>query len=148
MKVRWAAVCMAISLGLVVSGCSTPVATTHPLSARSTVTSYYAAVNAHRWTKASSLLSTSQRRESSAYPDSDRRNTVSVTGVRVKVRPAPPATRGDFPGSTHLQVALVTFDAVYRKVYGSASGPQVRFVYVGRQGAAGPWRILGIDTGP
>jgi hypothetical protein len=70
-----------------------------------------------------------------------------VTRVRVRVTPAPFA-RGDYPGFTNIQQALVTFDATYKKVYGATSGPQTRFVYIGRQGAAGPWRILGIGTGP
>ncbi len=70
-----------------------------------------------------------------------------MTRVRVRVTPAPFA-RGDYPGFTNIQQALVTFDATYKKVYGATSGPQTRFVYIGRQGAAGPWRILGIGTGP
>ena len=70
-----------------------------------------------------------------------------MTNVRVRVVPAPFA-RGNYPGFTSIQQAVVTFDATYAKVYGSADGHQTRFVYVGRQGAAGPWRILGIGTGP
>lgn len=54
----------------------------------------------------------------------------------------------DSPGFTNIQQALVIFDATYKKVYGSTDGPQTRFVYVGCQGATGPWRILEIGTGP
>jgi hypothetical protein len=145
--VKLPAMCIALSLGLVVSGCSAPTSTTQQPSARSTVSSYFAAVNAHQWTEADALLSPSVQRTYSTAPDSDRSNTLSVTRVHVRVSSAPFA-RGDYPGFTNIQQALVTFNATYKKVYGSTDGPQTRFVYVGRQGAAGPWRILGIGTGP
>jgi hypothetical protein len=145
--VKLPAMCIAFSLGLVVSGCSAPTPPMQQPSARSTVSSYFAAVNAHQWTEVDALLSPSLQRTYSTTPDSDRSNTLSVTGVHVRVGPAPFA-RADYPGFTNIQQAIVTFDATYKKVYGSTDGPQTRFVYVGRQGAAGPWRILGIGTGP
>jgi Domain of unknown function (DUF4829) len=111
------------------------------------VSSYFRDVNAHEWTQASALLSTSVERAYSTSPDSDRANTLSVTGLRVRVSSAP-FERGNYPGFTDIQQALVSFDATYRVVYGSTNGTQTRFVYVGRHGAAGPWRILGIGTGP
>src|SRR5664280_217875 len=117
------------------------------ISAPSTVSSYFAAVNAHQWTEANALLAPSIRVMYSTALDSDQSNTLSVTRVHVRVYPAPVARR-DYPGFSNIQQALVTFDATYKKVYGSTDGPQTRFVYVGRQGAAGPWRILGIGTGP
>ena len=137
------AACVAFSLGLVVSGCSASTSTTQQPTALSTVSSYFAAVNAHKWMEADALLAPSiQRTYSTAVY-----NTLSVTRVHVRVSPAPFA-REDYPGFVSVQQALVTFDATYKKVYGSTDGPQTRFVYVGRQGAAGPWRILGIGTGP
>jgi len=145
--VKLPAMCIALSLGLVVTGCSAPTPTTQQPSARSTVSSYFAEVNAHQWAEANALLSPSVQRTYSTAPNSDRSNTLSVTRVQVRVSPAPFA-RGDYPGFTNIQQALVTFDATYKKVYGSTDGPQTRFVYVGRQGTAGPWRILGIGTGP
>ncbi|MBF6614727.1 MAG: DUF4829 domain-containing protein [Chloroflexi bacterium] len=147
MIVKLPATCIALSLGLVVSGCSAQTPTTQQPSARSTVSSYFAAVNAHQWTEADALLSPSVQRTYSTAPDSDRSNTLSVTSMHLRVSPAPFA-RGDYPGFTNIQQALVTFDATYKKVYGSTDGSQTRFVYIGRQGAAGPWRILGIRTGP
>jgi Domain of unknown function (DUF4829) len=141
-----AATCVVLSF-LILGGCSASASTAQPPTAESTVSTYLAAVNAHHWTEADVLLSPSVQRTYSTAPDSDRSNTLSVTGVHVKVSPAPFA-RGDYPGFTNIQQALVTFDATYKKVYGSTDGPQTRFVYVGRQGAAGPWRILGIGTGP
>jgi len=143
--VKLSAVCIALSLGLVLNGCSAP--TMQQISAPSTVSSYFAAVNAHQWTEANALLAPSIRVMYSTALDSDQSNTLSVTRVHVRVYPAPVARR-DYPGFSNIQQALVTFDATYKKVYGSTDGPQTRFVYVGRQGAAGPWRILGIGTGP
>jgi hypothetical protein len=145
--VKLSSMCIALSLSLAFSGCSAPTPTTQRPSAGSTVSSYFAAVDAHQWTEANALLSPSIQRTYSTAPDSDRANTLSVKSVHVRVSPAPFA-RGDYPGFTNIQQALVTFDATYKKVYGSTDGPQTRFVYVGRQGAAGPWRILGIGTGP
>jgi len=144
--VKLSAVCVALSLGLA-AGCSAPPPTAQQSSARSTVSSYFAAVDAHQWPVANALLSASVQRSTATAPDSDSKNTLSVTGVQVRVLPAP-FERGVFPGFTDIQQALVTFDATYKKVYGATDGPQTRFVYVGRQGASGPWRILGIGTGP
>jgi len=92
-------------------------------------------------------LSPAVQRMYSTALGSDRSNTLTVTKVHVRVSSAPFAI-GDYPGFANIQQALVTFDAAYKKVYGSTDGPQTRFVYVGRQGASGPWRILGIGTGP
>jgi hypothetical protein len=117
------------------------------LTSESTVRAYFAAVDTHRWRQAEALLSPSLKRTFFAAPDSDRNNTLRVTDVSVKVRPAP-FERGAYPGYTSIQQALATFDATYKKVYEATSGPQTRFVYVGRVGASGPWRILGIGTGP
>ena len=93
------------------------------------------------------LLSPSQKRTFFAAPDSDRNNTLRVTNVRVKVFPAS-FERKAYPGFTSIKQALVTFDATYKKVYGTTDGPQTRFVYVGSRGAFGAWRILGIGSGP
>ena len=136
---------ISLSVGLLVAGCSTPTST-QTRSAESTVTSYFQDVNAHQWAPADALLSPSVQRSYSTAPDSDRANTLSVTRLHVRVSPASFAR--DYPGYMDIRQALVTFDATYRKVYGSVDGPQTRFVYVGRQGAAGPWTILDIGTGP
>ena len=141
------AIGITLLLGLVEGGCSAPTATTQQPSPQSTVSSYFTEVNAHRWAEANALLSPSAQRTYSTAPDSDRSNTLTVTKVHIRVIPAPFA-RGDYPGFTNIQQALVTFNATYKRVYGSIDGPQTRFVYVGRKGAAGPWRILGIGTGP
>jgi hypothetical protein len=138
---------VALLLGLLVSGCSGPAPSADASTARSTVSAYFAAVDGHRWTASTALLSPSLRRTYGSGPDSDRRNTLSVTDVHVTVRPAPFA-RGDYPGFTDVHQAFVTYDATYRVVYGSTDGPQARFVHVGRQGADGPWRIVEIGTGP
>jgi Domain of unknown function (DUF4829) len=141
------ALCISLLLGLAFSGCSASSPASDQPTAQSTVSSYFAAVGAHRWTQADSLMSPSLRRTYSTSIDSDRTNTLSVTSVHVKVSPAPFA-RKDYAGFTDIRQAFVMFDATYKKVYGSTDGPQVRFVYVGRRGTAGPWRILGIGTGP
>ena len=147
MRGKLTATCVATTLGLTVGGCSAPAASAPQPSAKSTVTSYFAAVGAHRWTQADALLSPSLEKKQSTAPDGDQENTLALTAVRLNINPAPFA-QGEYPGFSDIQQALVTFDARYKKVYGSTSGPQARFVYVGRQGAAGPWRILGIGTGP
>jgi hypothetical protein len=135
------------SIGLVLGGCSAAASTFQPPTADSTVRTYLGAVNAHRWKQAAVLLSPSEQKVFAEAPDSDRNNTISVTDVTVKIYPAP-FERAEYPGFTSIKQALVTFDATYKKVYGAASGPQTRFVYVGCVGASGPWRILGIGTGP
>jgi hypothetical protein len=143
---RRAVVLGVLALGVAMSACA-GTTTSHQPSARSRVASYFAALDAHRWTDAEALVSPAVRRTDSTAPDSDRSNTLTVTRVRVRVAPAP-FERGDYPGYTDIQQALVTFDATYRRVYGSVDGPQERFVYVGRRGAGAPWLILGIGTGP
>ena len=147
MKGKLTTVCIAALLGLILEGCSAPGASAPQPSAKSTVSSYFAAVGAHQWTQANAFLSPSLEKAHLAAPDSDQKNTLALTDVHLNVSPAPFA-RGEYPGFSDIQQAMVTFDASYRKVYGSTNGPQTRFVYVGRQGAGGPWRILGIGTGP
>ena len=144
---RLAAVCVALSLGLTMGACSAPAAGTPQISAEATVQAYFAAVGAHRWAEATGLLTPSLAKAQLASPDSDRKNTLTLTAVHVEVRSAP-FERGAYPGFSDIRQSLVTYAATYREVYGSTDGPQVRFVYVGRQGAAGPWRILEIGTGP
>jgi hypothetical protein len=111
------------------------------------VRAYLGAVNAHSWKQAVDLLSPSEQRAFFAAPDSDRNNTITVTDVNVRIYPAP-FERAAYPGFTSIKQALVTFDATYKKVYGATDGPQTRFIYLGCVGASGPWRILGIGTGP
>jgi len=138
---------LVLSIGLILGGCSAAASAVQPLTADSTVRTYLGAVNAHRWKLALVLLSPSEQKAFIEAPDSDRNNTMSVTDVNVKVYPAP-FERTAYPGFTSIKRALVTFDATYKKVYGATNGPQTRFVYVGCVGASGPWRILGIGTGP
>jgi Domain of unknown function (DUF4829) len=147
MTVARTLLCVGLSLGaLILGGCSTSVPTATP-SAESTVKAYFAAVNTHRWSQAMELLSSSQKRSFVTTPDSDRNNTLAVSNIKVKVFPAP-FERKAYPGFTSIEQALVTFDANYKKVYGASDGPQTRFVYVGERDPSGPWRILGIGTGP
>ncbi len=136
-----------ISIGLLLGGCSAAASAVQPLSAEATVKAYLGAVNSHSWKHARNLLSPSEQKVFVTAPDSDRNNTISVTHVDVKVYPAP-FERAAYPGFTSIKQALVTFDATYKKVYGATDGRQTRFVYVGCVGASGPWRILGIGTGP
>jgi hypothetical protein len=138
------AIWIALSSGLILGGCSASV--TQQLTAQSTVSTYLAAVNAHQWNRAEALLSPPQRVTFSG-PYGERNNTLTVTNVSVKVFPAP-FERNTYPGYTSIRQAMATFDATYRHVYGASNGPQTRFVYVGCVGASGPWRILGIGTGP
>lgn len=138
---------LTLSIGLILSGCASTDSTVQPLTADSTVRTYFGAVNAHRWKQAEVLLSPSEQKAFVKEPDSDRNNTISVTNVTVRVYPAP-FERTAYPGFTSIKQALVAFDATYKKVYGATNGPQTRFVYVGCVGASGPWRILGIGTGP
>jgi hypothetical protein len=147
MTVARTLLCVGLSLGVfLLGGCSTSVPTATP-SAESTVRTYFAAVNAHRWSQAMELLSSSQRRSFVTAPDSDRNNTLAVSNVKVKVFPAP-FERKVYPGFTSIKQALVTFVAEYKKVYGASDGPQTRFVYVGERDASGLWEILGTGTGP
>ncbi len=139
--------CLVLSIGLILGGCSAAASTVQPRTADSTVRTYLSAVNTHRWKQAVVLLSPSEQKVFVADPDSDRNNTISVTDVNVKVFPAP-FERSAYPGFTNIKQALVTFDATYKKVYGSTNGPQTRFIYVGCVGVSGPWRILAIGTGP
>jgi hypothetical protein len=145
MRIRKAAIWVALPFGLILGGCS--ASTTQLLTAGSTVKTYLAAVNTQQWKQAMALLSPSQQQTFMSAPDSDRNNTLSVTHVSVRVFPAP-FERSSYPGYTSIKQALVTFDATYKKVYGASNGPQVRFVYVGSRGASRPWRILVIGTGP
>jgi Domain of unknown function (DUF4829) len=111
------------------------------------VRTYFDAVNAHHWKQAMALLSPSQKKTFVTAPDSDRNNTLSVTNVKVRVFPAL-FERKAYPGFTSIKQALVTFDATYKKAYGTANGPQTRFLYVGSRAASDAWMILDIGTGP
>ncbi len=137
----------ALSIGLILGGCSAAASAVQPMTAESTVKTYLDAVNAHRWKQAVALLSPSEQKSFVDAPDSDRNNTISVTDVNAKVYPAP-FERDRYPGFTSITQALVTFNATYKKVYGATDGPQTRFIYVGCVGKSGPWRILAIGTGP
>jgi len=113
--VKLAVLLTAPSVGLAASGCSAATPAGPQASARSTVSSYSAAVTAHHWTEATALLSPSVRRTQSTAAGNDRSNTVSVTNVHLTVYPAPSA-RGDHPGPTDVQQALVTYGATCGRV--------------------------------
>src|SRR5450432_4747260 len=104
---------LALSIGLILGGCSAAASTVQPLTADSTVRTYLGAVNAHQWKQAVVLLSPSEQKAFVKAPDSDRNNTLSVTDVSVKVYPAP-FERTAYPGFTRIEQAFVTFDATYK----------------------------------
>jgi hypothetical protein len=96
--------CVGLSLGVFLGGCSTSVPTASP-SAESTVRTYFAAVNTHRWNQAMKLLSSPQQRSFVTAPDSDRNNTLGVSNVKVKMFPAS-FERKAYPGYTTIKQAL------------------------------------------
>ena len=103
--------CMLLSIVLLLDGCSSSGPVARPESPRAAVAAYFAAVGTHHWGRADTLLSPAMQRVAATAPDSDRANTVSVTDVNVQVLPAPFA-RGDYPGYSDIEQALVTFDAI------------------------------------
>jgi hypothetical protein len=135
----------ALALALILVGCSTPAP--QSLSARATVQTYYGAVNAHNWKQAKALLSPAQQMAFTDGIDSDRNNTLTVTNLKITVYPAP-FEQNAYPGYSNIQQAGASFDATYKKVMTSPNGPQFQFLYVGRMGPSGPWRILSIGSGP
>lgn len=79
--------------------------------------------------------------------NSDRNNTLTVTNLKITVYPGP-FEQNAYPGYSNIQQAGASFDATYKKVMTSPNGPQFQFLYVGRIGPSGPWRILSIGSGP
>jgi hypothetical protein len=130
---------------LILSGCSTP--TPQPLSAKATIQSYYSAVNAHDWKQAEALLSSAQQRAFTEGIDSDRNNTLTVTNLSISVYPSE-SEQNPYPGYSNVEQATASFRATYKKVITSPNGPQFQFLYVGRIGSSGPWRILSFGSGP
>ena len=137
----------ALAFALILVGCSTP-ASPEPLSAKATVQTYYWTVNAHNWKQAKALLSPAQQLAFTDGIDSDRNNTLTVTNLTIMVYSPAPFDQNAYPGYSNVQQATASFDATYKKVITSPNGPQFQFVYVGRIGPSGPWRILSFGSGP
>lgn len=76
---------------------------------------------------------------------------VSISKVKTRAHSFPGAFSGNDASQANgygdVWQIFVTYDAVFKQTVTSHSGPQARFVYVGRKDH-GPWTILEIGTGP
>jgi len=121
-------------------------------SAEDTVTGYLRAVDAHDAATARSYLAPECRRDFDGEGGSFEDWVADVVSVRL--RSMPPAVtqtglEGQFPAYRDLVEFGVTYDAVFRTPTASeTSGPQSRFVVVGRDRARGVPLILEIGSGP
>ncbi|QQE81481.1 DUF4829 domain-containing protein [Alicyclobacillus sp. SO9] len=58
-------------------------------------------------------------------------------------------TQNPFKQSVQYEVQVdVNYNAKYRKVITEGSGPQTRFIYLGRNKENDAWKIISIGTGP
>ena len=133
---------------------STPEATVSSATAsfptpKATVIAFYNALSRHDRAGALAVLTPQLAAEyAAAGSDGDLTNIIRLDHLR-DVHSAPGVGGSDFPpGYVDITQVVATYDVVYRHVVAAASGTQIRFVYVGRLGAQGPWRILEIGTGP
>ena len=119
-----------------------------PSTAAGTVVAYYQRLSHHDAAGAAALLEPGLRSQMLAGGGSELTNIKSLTNIR-DVKSAPASFPPEAPrGYVDITQVFVTYDVVYRQVEASSNGANSRFVYVGRDGAGGPWRILEIGTGP
>ena len=127
------------------------MASPHDATPEATVRAYYTDLVAHDWNGAAALMQPSERGTVFNYPDSPAVNLVSISKVKTTAHYFPSALSGSDAGQANgygdIWQVFVTYDAVFKRTVTSSSGPQARFVYVGRKDD-GPWTILEIGTGP
>ncbi len=116
-----------------------------PATPRSTVATYFGAMADHRTGAAERLLAPPAQRQGAE----DLQNTAALWDLRLhRVERFSHQGLPGAAGYRDLTQVIVSYDARYRRVEGSTDGSQGRFVWVGRWHGSGPWRILGVGTGP
>jgi len=130
------------------AGCSATQSTGSVRTPQATARAYYEAVGSHRWNDAAALLAPTQLQTFTHDPGSDRNNTLSLSKIDVLMAHRAPFDDARYPGYIDVWQVLANYDAVYRKVFGTASGPQTQFVELGHATGSSSWRILSFGSGP
>lgn len=117
------------------------------LDAKQVALRYFTAVANRDWGVAHGCLDPSFDRLASAAPDSDFNNLVSLSNVRIG-EPYPARGAGGSEAFREAVEIVVNFVASYKQTITTRSGPQTRFLLLGRNGSASPWLIFGIGSGP
>jgi hypothetical protein len=146
-----------------IAGCSSPETTQPEPSQTSTgnaksdqpetpaevVVAYYTFLGQHDTEAAAALLASEIRESQRTTPDSDFTNVSHLDNIRNISEDQEPSPNKDVPDS-YQDIALVTltYDVEYKEIITDESGTTTRFVYVGRESDAAPWRIVSIGTGP
>jgi hypothetical protein len=117
------------------------------LTAKQVVAVYFAAVAKGDWPTAHGCLDPAFDQLMSGAPDSDFNNLKSLSHVSIG-DPYPAGRPGGSEAFVETAEMAVDFDAVYNETITVRSGPQTRFVLIGRHTAQSSWLIFGIGTGP
>lgn len=136
---------MSLALAATVGACSPSSAAVSPgslasLSARQVVQRYYAYVGSHDVRDAILLVAPEIASSAGSYIG----NVRSLSNI-VVTQPANIRLNNNY--QSEVQV-VVNYTAQYKRVITGYSGPQIRFVYLGRNAPSQPWKIIAIGTGP
>ena len=104
---------------------------------------YYHSVAKYDFATARTCLSDEMAQE--MYDESsDLLNATKLSGLNVSKE-----SHIKLYGKNYDEVQVVAeYDAVYKRVFGSVNGHQIRFIYVGKKTKDAPWKIISIGTGP
>jgi hypothetical protein len=118
------------------------------MTAKEVVELYFNAVAKGDWSAARRCIDPSFDNTMSGAPDSDFNNLKSLSHFSVVGDPYPAGRPGGSEAFVETAELAVRFDAVYKETITVRSGPQTRFVVLGRRTKESPWLIFGIGTGP
>ena len=114
------------------------------LSPTQVVQEYYNCVARHDAGRAARFLAPQQAKLEWSASDSDFHNIETISNVTV-TQPAHIPLDGEY--TDEVQV-VATYTARFKRVLTADSGPQTRFLYLGRNDAGQPWLIFSIGSGP
>ncbi len=105
---------------------------------------YYNSLSKGDYKTAKSCLSTEYANQFSSTSDSDFKNLVKITDIKVSPEAAIKLYNRNYD---EVQVTA-EYNAEYKKVITVPNGKQIRFIYVAKKEKDSPWKIISIGTGP
>lgn len=105
---------------------------------------FYNSLSKGDYKTAKSCLSTEYANQFSNTPDSDFKNLVKMTDIKVSSEAPIKLYNKNYD---EVQVTA-EYNAEYKKVITEENGKQFRFIYVAKKEKDSPWKIISIGTGP
>lgn len=105
---------------------------------------FYNSLSKGDYKTAKSCLSTDYAKEFSNAPDSDFKNLLKITDIKVSAEAPIKLYNKNYD---EVQVTA-EYTAEYKKVITAENGKQLRFIYVAKMENDSSWKIISIGTGP